>query len=407
MINQKKNKSNNLQILFSIVVAFLLWLYVIGDQNPRVTQIYNDIEVQLLNRDVLESRDLILSGADTYTIKVKVLGRTNTLFNLKSVDIIASIDLVDITSKGTYDLKVNIEGLPEDVELVSSNPEIIPINVDKLTTQERRVDVEVRGRPADGMADLNYLINTQKVTLSGPEDILDRVDKVMASIDINDAENDVVAQVDLTPIDEKGEVVNGIHINPSVVQVTVPIGNTKSVLVETNIVGNVKNGYVITEVIITPTNKTIAGKTSILNKVRALVTKEISVEGIDSTFERNVNLVIPDDIKIISGESSIDVKIIVEPIVKKEFTLKNISIINVGEGLELDGNTSSVDVTVTLSGVQSIMEKIRDNSIDAYLDLTGLNAGTHEVSVKVDKIEGVAIDNINPNKVTLTINELS
>ena len=44
----------------------------------------------------------------------------------------------------------------------------------------------------------------------------------------------------------------------------------------------------------------------------------------------------------------------------------------------------STDITVQVKGVASVIDKLDLNQIDAYVDLTGLGVGEHEVEIKID-----------------------
>ena len=43
-----------------------------------------------------------------------------------------------------------------------------------------------------------------------------------------------------------------------------------------------------------------------------------------------------------------------------------------------------IGVTVQVKGVASVIDKLDLNQIDAYVDLTGLGVGEHEVEIKID-----------------------
>jgi hypothetical protein len=60
-------KSNTANKIISVIIAILLWTYVIGMVDPTKTTTIRDVPVQLLNEDSLTSKGLALSGEMDYT----------------------------------------------------------------------------------------------------------------------------------------------------------------------------------------------------------------------------------------------------------------------------------------------------------------------------------------------------
>ena len=65
----------------------------------------------------------------------------------------------------------------------------------------------------------------------------------------------------------------------------------------------------------------------------------------------------------------------------------NITPINLSEGLTAN-LINTTNVTVQVKGVESVINKINngedENKVDAYIDLSGLGVGEHEVEVKIN-----------------------
>ena len=61
----------------------------------------------------------------------------------------------------------------------------------------------------------------------------------------------------------------------------------------------------------------------------------------------------------------------------------NIKPRNLSEGLNVN-LIDNKDITVQVKGVASVIDKLDLNQIDAYVDLTGLGVGEHEVEIKID-----------------------
>ena len=61
----------------------------------------------------------------------------------------------------------------------------------------------------------------------------------------------------------------------------------------------------------------------------------------------------------------------------------NIKPRNLSEGLNVN-LIDNKNITVQVKGVASVIDKLDLNEIAAYVDLTGLGVGEHEVEIKID-----------------------
>ena len=68
---------------------------------------------------------------------------------------------------------------------------------------------------------------------------------------------------------------------------------------------------------------------------------------------------------------------------QKELTISDITPRNLGSGLKPNIITQS-GITVTAKGVTSVLEGITADNINAYVDLTGMGVGDHDVEVKIE-----------------------
>jgi YbbR domain-containing protein len=403
-MNNLFNNNKTMWVL-SIVVALLLWMYVINDQNPETYDNINDIPVELTNIETLEEKGLVISNSQEYTINIRVDGRRNQLYKINKNAIRVEADLSRLNSKGSHYLPVSIYGIPDDIEITRKNPDAIEIVLDQIVTQERNIKINITGNPAEGMASLSYVSNPTKATIEGAETILNSVSEVVAVIDITNATGEISRQLPLMAVDINGEEVKGVNISPRNVDVTIPIGLTKSVPVKTQINGDVPEDYVITNVVTNPTDIRIGGASAKLNVIDNISTESINVEGQTKSFEKKIKLLLPEGVEIINGEAAIMVKITIEPYVERTFETSNINITNLKEELVVQENIVDEPILITLKGIKNQIDEISEENISLYIDASDLQVGKHEVELKLDLPEGVILEGIEPNIVTINIQE--
>ena len=111
-----KDSSRTITIILSVVIALILWSYVIIQVNPTKKETISKIPVQLLNVQTLTARQLAISGDGEYVVDVVVEGRRADIVKIKSEDIVAEADLFG-WSKGENYIPVNVK-VPSALKIV-------------------------------------------------------------------------------------------------------------------------------------------------------------------------------------------------------------------------------------------------------------------------------------------------
>ena len=110
----------------------------------------------------------------------------------------------------------------------------------------------------------------------------------------------------------------------------------------------------------------------------------INVDGLGSENAKtyNVTLTKPNGVRYMST-STISVSLTFGNEEQKTIELSNISKKNLGNNLNAN-IISDTSVSVICKGVASALDKIDVNTIKAYVDLSGLTAGDHDVEVQIE-----------------------
>ena len=180
------NKST-LKIL-SLLIAILIWVVVKNVQDPMLVRIITRIPVTIVNESYLASNleiPLLIDGQDTVNVKVK--GRESVVKGLEREDFQAVADMTQIVSMDTtprmVPVKVTCEGVEESD--ISVTPGNIQVDIEEQTSVEKTIAVNT----GDTVPDKNYEVgvlkaNPEKVTISGPASIVNKIDRVVAMADV-------------------------------------------------------------------------------------------------------------------------------------------------------------------------------------------------------------------------------
>lgn len=396
-------ENNKTMWALSIVVALLLWMYVITDQNPKTSDYINEVSVEFTNIETLEEKGLVISNPQEHFINIRVYGRRNQLYKINKNAVRVEADLSRLNTKGSHFLPVSIYGIPDDVEITSKSPDVIEITLDQIVTQERNIKIEIQGNPAEGMSALSYISNPTKATIEGAEGILNSVSEVNATIDISNESTEISRRLPLKAVDINGNEVQGVSISPENVDVTIPIAPTKKVPIMPQINGKVSEDYLVTNVVTNPIDINIGGSSEKLNDIASISTENINVTGQTKSFEKKVKLLLPEGVEVINGEAAIIVKVTIQPYIEKTFQISNINTTNLKDNLEIEGQILEEPIAIILKGIGNQIEEFKEENISLYIDASNLQEGRHEVKINIELPEGIILNSITPNIATIYI----
>lgn len=392
----KGSSTKKVKLIISLVVAFVMWLYVISDQDPVNQQRYNNISIQVRNEEVLREKGLMIAEIQEATVDITVSGRTSQLYNLPWRSISAYVDLSTIEEKGSYGIPIVIQGIPDNVELKNQSPGTLALVIDQIVDQNREVQIDFTGTLPEGLLLTDHTVNPGSVVISGGESLLSTVSKVGATLDLTDRKEAFTETVTLKAFDESGKEVEGVTLEPSKATVMAAIGNNYLLPVEPVISGLPEEGYTITEVVVIPSQ--IAVVTQGPTTVEKIRTEPINVQGINEEAQISAALILPAGMELASGTASVKVKIVVEPVEVREFSLSTLEYRNPPEGLQVSDDQVEINVVVRLSGASSVIRALGQNQIQLYVDLKSGKEGTNRVALQMEPLPKLDVVGIAPKE---------
>jgi len=382
--------------IFSLIVAVLLWFYVADGQNPIEDKLF-DVTVEFVNLP----DDLAVSQVTT--VKVRVEGTKQVLEDLLARDIEATVDMTN-AAIGRQAEKIEIS-LPSNVQLVSVNPLDIFVDVQKVSSQQSKVDVlyDSTGDSSGNVAELAVL-TPDEVVISGPQDIVKSISRIYVKVKSGDLDRDYQANLPVQVEDAQGQNLNSLlDIEPADISVFIPALSgepTKIVPVQVPLSGMPAEGYMVTRVAILPTTVTIQGDYWSLDLISMLQTTAIDIAGAKSDITVRPSLVTPDGVDII-GDITINVVVKIEPQIRKTLNNVAVTIKNPADNYQYTLDQSTVNVT--LEGPRSLVEDLTATDIAVFCDVDGATYGQKILTLEVDCDGGIEVYSLDPNQVTVTI----
>ncbi|HHU68739.1 MAG TPA: hypothetical protein GXZ31_00365 [Thermoanaerobacterales bacterium] len=391
---------NDLAIkIISVLVAIVLWIYVIGEQNPFIEQPFRDIPIQFNNLDSVNYA--LVEDQSSFKVNVKVRGRRSHISNLSKEAIKAEVNMKG-RMEGENLLTVSVT-LPDNIELVSVNPPEIMVTLEPVVEKQIPVTVDINGSPAEGFAVMDPVLKPKEVILKGPKSIIDTVKFAFISIDVSNKSEDIKGNFPLHITDERKAESKNITYRPETIEATIPIVNKADVEIEPRIIGNPAAGYAISGITVTPDIVSVTGDENILNNLQKIDTEIIDISGAYSNQQREVKIILPNGVKLVAGERDI-VSVFVKIEAKEQHTLnitRQVDLINLREGYE--AYSEPIDISVSFMGLKQDVKAVDSSDIKIYADLRGLQAGTHEVELNVSVPGNVTLVDYYPKSISVEI----
>jgi hypothetical protein len=184
-----------------------------------------------------------------------------------------------------------------------------------------------------------------------------------------------------------------IKTNISSAAVRATIKKTKEVPIEITTTGEVAEGYGIAgELEYQPTMVLIAGDESVLRSVSAIRINDIDVTDLDSDYETTVNIenYLPDGVVVADQTQNVAIKILIEKLVEKTFTIRASNLILTGKNDDFLYTLTSEDnqFELTVIGLKADLDALSIADFEPTIDVSELQAeGTYNVSVQVKTLE--------------------
>ncbi len=305
MFSKNYFKNETFIRVISVLVAVILWMYVIGVRNPRVTVNIRNIPVQIVNVTGVSQRNLkVIEMSDT-ALDVKVAGRRADVAQVSSDDIKLTVDASSITSSGEYTLDVSSETSVENVVVDEVSKQKIKLYVDQVITVEKVVKINVSGEPKTGYAVREATSNIDRVLIEGPRKLLETVDSANVTIDVTGADKEVVqiCNVELYTVNGTLIEMSYITLDNKSISVKVPVDKFRSIKIVPNVKIDNPEKYMITA---EPDTVDVYGAKDIVDAVNQIETSNITAYG---HGEYRAKLKVPEKLYLKDDITSVIVKI--------------------------------------------------------------------------------------------------
>lgn len=386
-----------------VLLAFSLWLYITGTQNPSVTYTIKKVPVQIKNEEVLSQNKLSLLKDNNYYIDIKVQSKSSEV-RAKASDFTVSVDLSGyVLKKGLNKIPIKVEQSPTNVSIVNSGELWLEINLDEIIESTIPVKINVVGDTNNNKFLKQIVPDPKEIKVVGSSKVVESVKIIEGNLEVKKDMDLKSVTVKVKPVNVKGDEVTGVTLETNTVHVMLGINSIKSVPVKVITKGQSSGTFKIGDV--SPSTVKIMGDENVINGISYIETEPLDLSNIRETSTKKLSLILPQGIEILDGSQNVDVKVTVgSKSIEKDFT-SNIQVLNLNDEYAYEIEKTSFSYKV--SGNEDVIKNLEESDFKVYVDLKNIGEGKHNVQIKVDAPSGVSIVKKDSNKVNVTLTKKS
>lgn len=382
--------------LAAVGLATLLYGGLVVSQSTRAL---SDVSIPIDAKGV-PADSFLLTSIDPVT-EVRYFAPSGT--RPLSSDFEASIDLSGVQpGSGPHRVPVQVVSIDDRITVVGVQPSAVTVDLDRLG--RKAVDVVVDHGPTPNGLELGEeTVAPAKVQVSGPASVIERVVAARASVIIQPSGIDVDQKVDLVAVDELGDAVGQVDVEPRAAHITIPVFSdreTRTLPINPVVTGDPAAGFEIASVTVDPPVILVEGDADQLAQLVRVDTEPVSMTGASSDRTVNVGLALPTGVLAV-GDDQISVAIALRPVTATRTFSAGVQMIGAGRGLSYALDTDRV--LVTLGGSVADLDRLSGTALVVDLAVTGLQPGTEQVPVTMNLPAGVALVSATPATVGVTI----
>ena len=401
-------KDVGLKIL-AVVFSFLLWLVVVNIDDPTQTRTFTAV-VTVTNEDVLKSAGKLYEIKDgVNTVSFRVTAKRSIIEKLSSSDFSATADMNSLENEERIPVTIAAKSYANYIT-ISSKQNYLYVVLEDEKTERFVIEAQTTGTIETGLTVDSVSSSPTVITVTGPEDVVSTIDKVVASANVTGVTSNFTESVIPKFYDSEGKEVDSkeLTLSVSTVSVSVTFSNIKTVDLVVKTSGTLDSSLTLDSIKTDPSSVGIKGEATALNDVTSITIPDtvINLSDLTGSFTTTVDIssYLPEGITLADGSSSkvtIYVLMSGETASTAEVSADNISLTNIPEGLAVSLDATSV--TVNVFGTSEALSALNASSIKGTIDCTNLAVGESQtVVVQFENIEGVTIQNTS---VTVTVIE--
>lgn len=389
-MKQKSNWKFDIPLrILSLVLAVVLWIFAMDEENPTKYRWFNTIPVRITGTSKMPdgSELTVIEGKDNM-IDVQIMGPNKTVTAVTSNQISAAVDISELNTPGEYDLPVNVVVNRMGVEAATSDPAKVHLRVDKMETKVIPIELNLEGTPSNGFRAGRPTSRTETVTIEGPSAELGEVKKACITLDVS-GKNSTITDEECTVklCSDTGEEITSPFIVSKTEKIKVSVSilkiNTLPLTVTLKDGGTVRANQAKWK--IEPENiQVVADDSSEIAQMQALSLGEIDLGSVRTGVPIEMPINMPDGVRLDAGQpKTARVTITIEGISTRQLQVtKFVPTDTANDQTPYTVSVETKSVDIELRGDKEALQKVDEDSFSIGLTFNSMSLGEGQHTVR-------------------------
>ncbi len=385
-MKEKLTRNIGLKVL-SIILAAFLWLLITNVDDPITRVPFENVKVKILNEDAITSQGKVYEVLEGAVIDFKVAARRSIADNLTASDFEITANFAKLSEVNAVTIDIKCPRYGDEVTVTDGLYQVMKINLEEKIDKNFKVSVDTKGTPAEG-----YWVGEKSastiITVTGPKSKIERISEIVAEVNVADASENFRSVEKLKAVDKEGKEIDASNLtfSESYATINIRIYQTRQIDLNINIIGTPASGYVVTNVDYEPKKIEVAGKYSVLDKVKDLTIEE-DVTGAYNSIEKEIDLSeqLEEGLILVGEDQTVALNIVIEKASTKEITIWPVDIEMRGLGLTTNATILTPGpIVLKAEGASKDLKDLSRSNLKPYINLQEYAAGTFSVPIKAD-----------------------
>lgn len=301
-------RRNALKKLIALCAAFVMWVFVMEDQDPPIEGNYT-VPITISNAPY----DLVpVYENKTVNIETNAPRSNFVKYDANAFRVYANLEGL---GEGTHQILPQVV-MPQGFELIETHPATVTIKLDPLVERQIPVELVTTGNVANDSAVSVIKKSMDIVTVVGPKSFVEQVAKVYGNLSLSGNDSSFETQIAMNAVDKDQNPVQRVRVVPSVITVSVELeSGLKKRIVPVVPELTVAEGWELTKVTTEPAQIEIVGTEAIVNSIFSIKTVPFTVQTGQRVFKGKLKLEIPEGVTVTSDEVAVSASVIRKPVV--------------------------------------------------------------------------------------------
>ncbi len=411
-------------MLFSVIVAFCIWIALPGNSEETSYAYIKDIPISV--PDI--GNDLKVFYMSKNTAAVRVSGNSIILRGLSKDDIEVSPDEslneIESASEKTVKLTAKKGSIANDYTIISGSldPEEVTVFVDREEEVDLALTYKLNATIAENYHNDGVTLSKKSVHIKGAQSIIQKIKSAVAVCEYNeDLTQTTTIDAPIKFYDGNNKEIDSVYFDRKYIETDITSVNAKITVLMlkdlkiTPLITNAPSSFNADNGIMTiePSSVQIAVPNDETTDIDSVTTKELDLSKVSpGNSEFNIDLVVPSGVRLMNEDvTSVKVKFDADSLDSKNFTVNNIQIVNRPEGKKTTVNTKSISVTIV--GRKDQLEKLKAGNLTAVIDMSSSESLSGSITLNANIVLDSSFDccwpywavSDNPYPVIVTVSE--